>query len=93
MRVSSPPVGTFSSASDVTDHRIETASVDAVFSTETVRAHAADDRCCSLSVLVLGVKAMIRRGVGTVGGAGRVRADAQPYLGLRSVAADRRRDG
>jgi hypothetical protein len=28
-RVSSPPVGTFSSASDVTDHRIETASLEA----------------------------------------------------------------
>src|SRR5215211_964457 len=47
---------------------------------------------CSLSVLVLSVKPRLGRGVGLVGGAGRVRADAQPYLGPRSgVAPDRRR--
>jgi hypothetical protein len=49
---------------------------------------------CSLSVLVLSVKPRVGRGVGLVGGAGRVRADAQPYLGPRSgVAPGRRHDG
>jgi transposase len=57
---------------------------------------------CSLSVPVLSVKPSgewvgdphAGRGVGAVGGLGRVRADAQPYLGPRSgVAPDRRHDG
>jgi hypothetical protein len=48
----------------------------------------------SVSVLVLSVKPLIGWGVGLVGGAGRVRADAQPYLGPRSgVAPERRHDG
>lgn len=57
----------------------------------------------SLSVQVLGVKPGLvvnglgrsrRGGVGLVGGAGRARADAQPYLGPRSgVVPDRRHDG
>jgi IstB-like ATP binding protein len=48
----------------------------------------------SLSVLFLSVKPAVRRRVGVVGGAGRVRADAQPYLGPRSgVAPERRHDG
>jgi GAF domain-containing protein len=48
----------------------------------------------SLSVPVLSVKPAMRRRVGSVGGSGRVRADAQPYLGPRSgVVPERRHDG
>jgi hypothetical protein len=49
--------------------------------------------CCSLSVLVLGVNALRRRGVCASRGQS-VRADSQPYLGPRSgVAPERRHDG
>jgi hypothetical protein len=48
----------------------------------------------SLSVPVFSVKPVVRWRVGLVGGVGRVRADAQPYLGPRSgVAPERRHDG
>jgi DNA replication protein DnaC len=51
-------------------------------------------RGCSLSVLILSVKPRVRWRVGVVGGAGRARADAQPYLGPRSgLASERRHDG
>jgi hypothetical protein len=49
--------------------------------------------CRFLSVLVLGVNALRRRGVCALKGQS-VRADAQPYLGPRSgVAPERRHDG
>jgi hypothetical protein len=52
------------------------------------------DGCCSLSVPVRGVKPVVGRRVGVVGGSCRARADAQPYLGPRSgVAPERRHDG